>query len=295
MFPSSLPSLRTMARRTGHVLGINWRNLNYIYPFNHRKNFPLADDKLRTKTELAAWGIPMADTLGVYDSFFELRNLGEDLAAHDSFVIKPAHGRAGGGVLVVTGRSGESWLGADGRVRTLAEMKKHISDIIFGIHSFDMEDQAIVEERLTLHPEVEAISPFGLADLRVIVFRGRPVQAMLRLPTRNSGGRANLHQGAVGVGVDLAREETVHAVHLGVSVTEHPDTGAPLLGRTLPGMEVVLGLCRTLGAAVPLKYLGADIALTPRGPVLLEINARPGLEIQNANHAGLRGLLESGS
>ena len=36
--------------------------------------------------------------------------------------------------------------------------------------------------------------------------------AMLRLPTKASGGRANLHQGAIGAGVDLVTGVTHHAV-----------------------------------------------------------------------------------
>lgn len=293
MMRSVLPRLRATARRTRQVLGINWRNLRYIYPHNPRIHFPLADDKLRTKAVLADRGIALPETYAVYGSFYELRDLERDLAGRDSFVVKPAHGRAGGGVLVVTGRAGAGWAGAGGQRLSLAALKQHISDIVFGIYSFDMEDQAMVEERLTLHPAVAAISPFGLADLRVIVFRDRPVQAMLRVPTRDSGGRANLHQGAVGVGVDLERGCTVHAIHHGFPVTQHPDTEVPLLGVPLPDVPEVLSVCRRLGEATPLKYVGADIALTPRGPVLLEINARPGLEIQNANRTGQRALLES--
>ncbi|HBZ98517.1 MAG TPA: alpha-L-glutamate ligase-like protein, partial [Pseudomonas sp.] len=38
-------------------------------------------------------------------------------------------------------------------------------------------------------------------DIRIIVLMGYPIMAMLRLPTRQSGGKANLHQGAIGVGV----------------------------------------------------------------------------------------------
>jgi glutathione synthase/RimK-type ligase-like ATP-grasp enzyme len=44
---------------------------------------------------------------------------------------------------------------------------------------------------------------------------------------------------------------------------------------------------------VELGYLGVDIVLTPdKGPILLELNARPGLGIQIANLAGLVPRLE---
>jgi glutathione synthase/RimK-type ligase-like ATP-grasp enzyme len=45
-------------------------------------------------------------------------------------------------------------------------------------------------------------------------------------------------------------------------------------------------------AASRLGYAGVDIVPTTRGPVTLEVNKRPGLEIQNTNLAGLVKRLE---
>ena len=48
----------------------------------------------------------------------------------------------------------------------------------------------------------------------------------------------------------------------------------------------------TAAEAVPLKYLGVDIAISDQGPVMIEINARPGIEIQNANNKAMRPILD---
>jgi D-alanine-D-alanine ligase-like ATP-grasp enzyme len=43
-----------------------------------------------------------------------------------------------------------------------------------------------------------------------------------------------------------------------------------------------------------MDYLGVDVVLdAQRGPVILEVNVRPGLAVQLANRMGLRASLET--
>lgn len=277
--------------RALRVLGMNQRNLNYINPSNLRKDFPIADDKITTKEILSRAGVPVPGTYRIYSHFYELRTLQQDLAPYHDFVIKPSQGSGGNGIIVVAGREWQNWKSVGGRTLALQELKKHLSDIIFGVYSFDLSDRALIEERVVQHDEMSELSPHGLADIRVILYRDEPMLSMTRVPTRGSEGRANLHQGAVGIGIDLATGRTTHAILKGEPVERHPDTGLPLIGRTIPYWSDVIAISKRAAKAVPLKYLGVDISLSRNGPVLLEINVRPGLEIQNANMAGLRSKL----
>jgi len=231
----------------------------------------------------------------VYGYFYELRNLANDLSQFNDFVIKPAMGSGGGGIVVIAGRSddGNSWLGINGKVYTLQDLRKQISDIIFGVYSFGLSDEAVIEERIIQHQAIEDISPYGLADVRMILCQHRPILAMIRLATRKSHGTANLHQGAVGVGIDLCTGITRHATQKGRSITHHPDSGAALTGVEIPCWQELLDTGARVARQSPLKYLGVDIAIAKDGPRLLEINVRPGLEIQNANARGMRGILET--
>ena len=79
------------------ILGINKRNLSYVYRYNQRKLFPLANDKLLTKRCLHEAGIPHPETYAVIDAVFQLKGLGKVLHRLDDFVIKPAKGKGGGG------------------------------------------------------------------------------------------------------------------------------------------------------------------------------------------------------
>jgi alpha-L-glutamate ligase-like protein len=118
--------------------------------------------------------------------------------------------------------------------------------------------------------------------------------AMTRLPTSRSRGRANLHQGAVGAGVDLATGRTRHAVIQGVSTRRHPDTGEPVVDRLIPDFERALEIAVRATDLTGLGYVGADVVVDAlRGPLILELNARPGLAIQVANRQGLMKRLEA--
>ncbi|MFZ2542130.1 MAG: sugar-transfer associated ATP-grasp domain-containing protein [Gallionella sp.] len=279
--------------RAATVLSMNRRNLHYIYTRNARKHFPIADDKLIAKEVLGAAGVRMPQTYRSYSYFYELRNLERELGDYHDFVIKPAQGSGGNGIIVIVGRSDQNWLGISGKIYTLYDLQKHISDIIFGVFSFDMGDSAIIESRITQHPEMQELSPLGLADVRIIMCDNAPVMAMTRIPTRQSDGKANLHQGALGVAIDIASGITTHGRFLGEPISKHPDSGITLLGRTLPYWAEIMELALRAARAVPLKYLGVDISVSPDGPLLLEINVRPGLEIQNVNERGMLSILQA--
>jgi alpha-L-glutamate ligase-like protein len=152
----------------------------------------------------------------------------------------------------------------------------------------------MVEERLETHPALASLRDDGVPDIRVIVYRGVPVMCMMRMPTRISDGRANLHQGAVGIGIDLVSGRAIHAMLRGHRIERSPDTGVPILGLLVPDFDVVLRTAVAASDQTGLGYVGADVVLDARlGPVILELNARPGLQIQLANRAGLLPRLEA--
>jgi len=279
---------RTNMRHADKVLGMNRRNLGYIYPSNKRRYFEYANNKLLTKRTLEAAQLRVPETYLTVNSFYELAQLEESLHRLESFVIKPASGSGGKGIVVVSSREGDEWLSVSGKVYTLDDIKKHIADIIFGVYSFDMNDTAIIEEKVVQESSISQLSPHGLADIRMINYKGDNVKAMLRIATIASEGRANLHQGGIGVAIDLATGYTFSARIGHEDITHHPDTGVALLNVRIPGWEELLQLCDAAAKAIPLDYLGIDIALSESGPVILEVNARPGIEIQNIAGEGMR-------
>ena len=279
--------------RARHVLGINARNLLYVHGLNRRRHFPLADDKVRTKAALEAAGIPVPETLAVLSSVREVSRSRTLLERTGEFVIKPARGRRGGGILILTGRDAANFLRPAGAPLLWEDLRRAMGDILFGVHSAGRPDRILVERRVRPEPGLGALGEMGLPDVRVILVQGRPAMAMMRVPTRASGGKANLHRGAVGVAVRLTGGEAFRAVLNRHRVERHPDTDAPLIGFRVPFWSEAIDLARRTAGVLPLPYLGVDIVLAEgRGPLIMEVNVRPGLEIQNVNGRGLRRLLE---
>jgi alpha-L-glutamate ligase-like protein len=278
------------------ILGMNRRNTECILDHNPRALFPIVDDKLRMRDLCERIGVPTPKVYGSITYHSMLRNLSEHLADRDDFVIKPNRGSAGRGVLVIVGRAGNvsdrssgDYLRHNGERLPLEQIRQHLSDILSGMYSLGgRPDQAILQQRVRLHPAFQPIAYKGIPDIRVILYRNEPAMAMLRLPTKASNGRANLHQGGIGTGVDLDTGLTNHAVLRNRFVECHPDTGVPVVGMQVPFWHEVLDMSRRIAQDVGLGYIGVDIVVdAEEGPMLLEANARPGLAIQIANARGL--------
>ncbi len=277
------------------VLGLNARNCNFIMQYNPRRLYPLVDDKLATKRLAAPAGLPVPELYGVISSHREARGLPKMVEAYRDFVVKPAQGSGGDGILVVSARVKDRnvYRLVDGTILGEDDMEHHLSNIISGQYSLGgHRDVALIEYCVKFDSTFAEHAFRGVPDIRVIVFRGYPVMGMVRLPTRRSHGKANLHQGAVGAGIDLATGQTTHGVTGNSLVTEHPDTGATIAGLQIPQWEFLLQFAARCYDLTGLGYLGVDIVLDrDKGPMLLELNARPGLNIQIANRCGLRSRL----
>ncbi len=291
------------------LLGLNARSLDYIRPYNKKKSKRLADDKILSKRALRKGGIPVPKLLAKIRSVEELE-IFDWTTLPSTFALKPNRGFGGGGILVVYGRkklskkivqddsqevSAPVWIKSDGSKVTVDDLKTHILNIIDGAFSLsNTPDTAFFEERLTLLKLFKPYAYKGIPDIRVIVFNRIPVMAMLRLPTKESGGKANLQQGGIGVGIDLATGVTTTAVlGKGKIIDYVPGTRMLLSGIKIPYWKEILLLAVKAQEISGMGFLGADVAIDrERGPVFLEINARPGLSIQVANLSGLRERLE---
>jgi alpha-L-glutamate ligase-like protein len=268
---------------------MNRRNTHFILDHNPRKHFPLVDGKRQMRDLCRRIGVPTPAVYAALAAHSALRHLPRLLAGRADFVLKPNRGAGGRGILVVTGRDGDLFVRADGERLTLGDLRQYASSIISGLFSLGGQaDEVLVQQRVVPDPVFQRISYQGIPDVRVILYRQVPAMAMLRLPTSLSGGRANLHQGGIGAGVDLATGVTSRAVLHNRLTDRHPDTNERLVGFKVPCWPEVLAMAGRVSRAVGMGYLGVDIVLDRhQGPLLLEANARAGLAIQIANGQGL--------
>jgi alpha-L-glutamate ligase-like protein len=284
-------SLFGVAKRLRQIgmMGIGQRNADYVLIHNPRKFYPRVDDKLITKRLAIEAGLPVPELYAVVSEEHQIAELHDKLKPHDQFVVKPAHGSGGDGILVISGRRGDKYRRSNGNLMPREEFEHHLSNALSGLFSLGGHpDHLLIEYCVQFDPIFDQVSYKGVPDVRIIVFLGYPVMAMIRLPTRLSDGKANLHQGAIGVGIDIPTGVTRRGVWGTEIIREHPDTEHSIVGLTIPRWDDLMDMASRCYELSGLGYVGVDFVLDRnQGPMILELNARPGLSIQIANGNGL--------
>lgn len=272
------------------IMGINKRNMEYIYEYNPRSAFPNVDDKLRCKELLASANIPVPETLYVIDNHISLRTWPENVAGRDSFVIKPNRSYGGRGIVIIK-CDGNEYFSSNSPIELLS-ITTHIQQILSGEFNMGLaEDKAYLEETVTNDGGIDGFlsdSASGIADIRIIFMKEHAIMAMLRIPTEESDGKANLHQGGLGIGIDMETGISIGGCHKNKPIDTHPETGRTLIGIEIPGFRKMIEYGKGISDLVGLGYIGIDFVVDRnKGIMVLEVNARPGLNIQIANMAGL--------
>jgi alpha-L-glutamate ligase-like protein len=271
------------------ILTLNIRNRDFVKKYN-KKHDRLHMTKQETKSRLLPAEIPMPLTYMEISKKEELPGFYDFLANnhHEEFVVKPDRGHIGKGILVIKKRVGKRYITPSGRALELSQLTTHIERIIKGRFTTGKSDRAIVEELIRPHKKLRNLYYTGLLDIRVICFQGFPVMAMARLPTKKSMGKANLHRGAIGAGLRLGTGEIFHAIYKRRDATRHPDTKYKFIGFRFPDWAELLNLAVRAQMISGLGFTGVDICIDEqKGPLIMEVNKYPGLEIQIANQAGL--------
>lgn len=277
-----------------NVLGMNARNYLYIRRYNPPRAKRLADDKLATKQLLLRHNISTPKLLAKFLERSSIFNFDWSLLPAEGFVIKPARGYGGGGILPFKKWSGDHGVTISGEEYTIKQLESHILDIQEGAYSLQyLPDKAYIEERINPHQFFRKLAPIGLPDIRFIVFNHIPVMTMIRLPNKESGGKANLHAGAIALGIDIRTGITTYGVYKNRNIAFLPDSKIKVRGIKIPEWHSLLLLASHTQAITGLGYAGIDVVIDAKmGPMVLEVNARPGLSIQIANKASIRERLE---
>jgi len=277
-------------------LGINARNLLYIRPSNLSRAIRIADNKLQAKKILSKANLPVLQTYGIISRYKDIEEF-DWTNLPNTFALKPNRGFGGEGIITVYGRKKKyphSWIKADKQTVSQEDLKNHLINILEGTFSLSgLPDVAFFEERIKLLKLFKPYCYRGIPDIRIIVYNMVPVMAELRLPTKITGGKANLHLGGIGVGIDLGTGVTTTAIQHGRVIEYLPHTRLRLSGIHIPEWKEIMKLAILAQQATGLGFMGVDIAIDrEKGPIIVELNARPGLAIQTANLTSLKDRLE---
>lgn len=274
-------------QKKSDILGVNARNLLYINKYNTKLGKTFADDKIFTKNYLQSRNIGAARLYATIRSHKELENFNPQILPA-SFVMKPNHGYGGEGILIIKDTKNNHYIGSGNKKYTWHDLHNECASILDGKYSLSgLKDQVIFEELLVIDDYFKDFTDSGLPDIRIIVFNLVPVMAMLRLPTKDSGGRANLHMGAIGLGIDIGTGHTTFGVQKGKFITRLPN-GKNVSNIKIPKWDEILLTASKIQQISKVGFVGVDLTYTKTGIKILEINARAGLYIQIANRAPLK-------
>lgn len=298
--------------KLSNILGLNARTQLFSFQYNTKQGKKIADSKIQTDRILTTAEIPHPVIYRKFRTSADVENF-DWQGLPDAFALKPSRGLGGEGIIVAKkrlvpripertcpersrrSRTGEvGWITTQKTIVTVDDLKLHALDILEGAYSMgNVPDVAFIQEYVGRAKAFRKYAYRGTPDIRIIVFNKVPIMAMLRLPTKESRGRANLHQGAIGVGVDIATGITTKAIWHDKQIVYKPGTERKLRGIKIPNWTMILETAVKTQIVSGLGYLGVDIVIHPeKGPQVLELNAQPGLQIQLANMEGLKKRLE---
>ncbi len=210
---------------------------------------------------------------------------GTSLPRRDLFV-KPTRGKGGAGA------ARWNWVGDDryqepgGAPLSEAELLEHLK-------ALSRKESILVQDCLENHPEIIDLSTGALTTARILTCQNErgepePVAAVFRMAVREHQVVDNIHAGGIACGVDLGTGKLGRATALSPSsdwVDVHPTTGAAIAGRTLPHWNEALHLaCTAHRQFDAMVVVGWDVAITESGPVLVEGNGSPCVNLIQRPH-----------
>ncbi len=132
------------------VMGINRRNADYVLKYNKRHLYPVVDDKILTKERAIAAGIHVPELYGIIETEKDFDTFDSIVAEHRDFVIKPAQGAGGDGIIVIADRFEGLYKTVSGKIISRDEIGHHISSTLSGLYSLGgHRDRVLIEYRVT--------------------------------------------------------------------------------------------------------------------------------------------------
>jgi hypothetical protein len=221
-----------------------------------------------------------------------------EMPACDLF-MKPLLGRGGRGCERWQYEGEGRYRDQNGRVCSGAELLDHLKAVA-------ADKAMLVQEAMRAHPELRDLSVNVLTSCRMMTVQNEKggyeaTHAVFKSSTRPEAIVDNFHKGGIVSRVDMASGELGPASDAGVGkpcvwYERHPLTGAPIKGRILPHWRETVALVERAHAAFPDRItVGWDVAITDRGPVIIEGNVQSGCDMIQRTHdvpAGIGRLAE---
>lgn len=201
--------------------------------------------------------------------------------------VKPARGQGGRGT--------EVWKRVDGGwTRDESEVLDEAALLAY-FAAISGQEEFLVQPRLANHPDLTDLANGVLSTVRVLTCRDESdgfvaTHAVFRMAKTPGSKVDNMHSGGIAAPIDLDTGELGQASDMGLRPESdwwerHPYTGARIQGRKLPCWEEVVDLaCRAHAAFPDWTAVGWDIAIVGDGPLVIEGNSGPDVDLVQRPH-----------
>lgn len=279
---------RSVAERYLHRYETKSGVFNFLKKAHGGSSRPLSD-KLEFFQRGSAAGLPVVPVLLALEGGEVAWSAGETTALpHVDLFIKPRRGRGGRGAERWLHRGSGVYEDVHGRRLVDADLLRHVKDL-------SREAPCIVQPCIANHPALLDITTGAVVTIRVVtvldeVLVPEATHAVVRMPLAADSVVDNFHAGGIASAIDmrsgtLGRATAGGVLGLGMFpdtgwCDAHPHTGGRIAGREFPHFADAVALARRAHAAFPgLPAVGWDVAITPAGPVLIEGNSGPDVDI----------------
>lgn len=183
------------------------------------------------------------------------------ISRHKSFIAKPIDGDGGKGVEKIVIKDDNNL------------------DEVFA--SLILKKQLLLEELITQHEEINELYEGAVNSLRLFTFfdgvNGYVLNSVFKLG--NGGVTDNFSSGSMYTFTDDEGVVIVPAIDRNDDIYEiHPITGKKITGFKVPFYKEACEMVIKAASVVnDVRYIGWDVAITPKGPVIIEGNCFPGV------------------
>lgn len=216
---------------------------------------------------------------------FKLTRDTTDSLPRMDIIVKPATGKGGRGIMRFDYIDPNRYRAFKGATLTESKLAQYL---LRASH----RRRYIIQPRCLNHPHILDLTGDVLSTIRILTAFNESnevevIRATMKIP---AGDKIvdNYHQGGIAAAVDLSTGRLgrciVRALH-GTWLDQHPVTGVQITGRILPRWPDTLGLVeRAHKCFDDFVFLAWDVAILDDGPVLVEANNNPGLDLLQTPH-----------
>ncbi len=203
-------------------------------------------------------------------SYLEDPDLDIFLKSHQRFIAKPSNGQCGKGIEIIDSKK------FNNKAAMISYLKNKSLDLL--------------EELILQHKELNKINNSSVNTLRIVsIYNSKTFFIGACFRVGNNNFVDNFESGGMTAKVDVDSGIVLSPAidKAGNIYYQHPVTKAKIEGFKFPFYKETLLMIDEMTKKVPtIRYIGWDISITDKGPVLVEANPLPGSQITQMPYPG---------